>query len=151
MARRGFSWVVVAMLLVGASTASAGNATDELADAVRKAEIAFAKTMADRDHEAFVAFLAQETVFFAGDTELRGEAAVAEAWKRFFEGPDAPFSWHPEVVSVLDSGTLGLSSGPIFDPAGNRVGTYNSVWRRKGDGDWEIVFDRGCPRCGNDE
>ena len=47
-------------------------------------------------------------------------------------------------MAVLDSGRLGLSSGPVFDPAGERVGTFNSVWRRT-EGEWKIVFDKGCP------
>jgi hypothetical protein len=49
------------------------------------------------------------------------------------------------VVQVLESGTLGISSGPVRDPAGNRVGTFNSVWRLEADGKWKIIFDKGCP------
>ena len=72
---------------------------------------------------------------------------MAAAWKPLFDSPQAPFSWQPEAVAVLDSGDLGLSSGPIFDPEGKRVGTFNSVWRRNEDGSWRVVFDRGCPPC----
>jgi ketosteroid isomerase-like protein len=120
-------------------------AGDDAQDGLRAVETAFAATMANRDLEAFVEFLDDETVFFAGDRELRGSRAVANAWAPFFEAEAAPFSWRPEVVSVLDSGTLGLTSGPIFGPDGDRVGTFNSVWRRDANGDWKIVFDRGCP------
>lgn len=59
----------------------------------------------------------------------------------------APFSWDPETVVVLASGTLALSSGPVRNPAGERVGAFNSVWRRQADGRWRIVFDKGCPPC----
>lgn len=118
----------------------------ELAEQVRQREIAFAKSMADRDHAAFASFLSDEAIFGAR-TVLRGKAAVAAAWKPLFEGAAAPFSWQPERVEVLDSGTLGLSSGPIFDPKGNRTGTYNSIWRCEADGVWRIVFDNGCPPC----
>jgi len=119
----------------------------DLASGLRKTEEAFAQTMADRDHEGFVSFLAEETVFFGGSGEIRGKAAVAAAWKPFFEGPQAPFSWEPESATVLDSGTLGLTSGPVYTPDGKRVGTFNSVWRRNGNGQWKVVFDRGCPAC----
>jgi ketosteroid isomerase-like protein len=112
---------------------------------VRSVELAFAKTMADRDHEAFSSFLSEETVFFNGLDPLRGRQVVADAWKPLFEGPQASFSWEPEVVEVLDSGTLALSSGPIKDSAGNRVGTFNSIWRREASGEWRILFDKGCP------
>jgi ketosteroid isomerase-like protein len=119
---------------------------DDLKEQVRKAESAFAKTMADRDHAAFVSALADEAGFF-GRGVLRGKSRVAEGWKRFYEGKDAPFSWAPESVEVLDSGNLGFSSGPVLDPSGKRVGTFNSVWRREQGGRWKIVFDKGCPPC----
>jgi ketosteroid isomerase-like protein len=48
---------------------------------------------------------------------------------------------------VLDSGTLGLTSGPVFDTDGKQFGTFQSTWRRTGDGRWEVVFDKGCPYC----
>ena len=82
-----------------------------------------------------------------GRKTLRGKAAVAADWKRFYDGPRAPFSWKPERVEVLDSGTLGMTSGPVYDENGQRTGTFNSVWRRDEDGRWRIVFDIGCPSC----
>jgi ketosteroid isomerase-like protein len=124
--------------------ATPGNA--ELAEQLRQTESAFAKTMADRDHAAFTSFLADETVFM-GRTTLRGRAAVAAAWKRYYDGARAPFSWKPERVEVLDSGRLGMTSGPVYDENGQRTGTFNSVWRRERDGRWRIVFDIGCPPC----
>jgi ketosteroid isomerase-like protein len=129
----------LAVLLAGPET----NA--ELREQVRQAEIAFARTMAARDHAGFVTFLADETVFM-GRTTLRGKAAVAEPWKRFYEGAE-PFSWEPDRVEVLDSGRLGITSGPVRDPSGSRTGTFNSVWRREDDGRWRIIFDIGCPPC----
>jgi ketosteroid isomerase-like protein len=120
--------------------------TDPVAD-LRATEKAFARTMADRDHAAFASFLAEEAVFFGREGEIRGAPAVAAAWEPFFAGPDAPFSWQPDTATVLESGTLGLTSGPVFAPDGRRIGTFNSVWRREPDGTWRIVFDRGCPDC----
>ena len=142
------AWRSVAVSLVLAALPCLGSAQSnaELQAQVRERERAFAKTMADRDHGAFVSFLADETVFF-GKGPLRGKKAVAEAWKGFYEGPKAPFSWEPDAVEVLDSGQLALSSGPVHDPEGKRVGTFNSVWRREADGQWRIVFDKGCPPC----
>lgn len=138
---------VILLLPVLAALAGPAAAThEELAAQVRAAETAFARSMADRDHAAFVSHLSEEAVFFSGRV-LRGKAAVASDWKRFYEGPKAPFSWEPEHVQVLDSGTLALSSGPVRDPGGKRVGTFNSIWRLESDGRWKIVFDNGCPPC----
>jgi ketosteroid isomerase-like protein len=114
---------------------------------VENIERAFAKTMADRDFEAFRAFLSDEAVFFAGETPIRGAQAVAEAWQPYFEGPEAPFSWEPETVVVLDSGDLALSSGPVRNPAGDRVATFTSVWRLVAEGQWRIVLDKGNRYC----
>ena len=130
-----------------ASTPSTTASIDSLRDEVRKAEIAFARTMAARDHAAFVTFLADEAIFVGPRRTLRGRQEVAEGWKRLYEGPQAPFSWAPQQVEVIASGTLALSSGPVKDPSGKRVGTYNSTWRREPDGAWKIVLDNGCPEC----
>ncbi len=119
----------------------------ELAEEVAATERAFARTMAERDHAAFATFLAEDTVFFSGPEPLRGKRAVAAGWQRFFESPAAPFSWEPEQVQALDSGTLALSSGPVRDPDGRVIGSFTSIWRREAPGVWRIVFDKGNPAC----
>jgi ketosteroid isomerase-like protein len=86
-------------------------------------------------------------VFFSGTTALRGRQTVADTWKPYYEQTDAPFSWRPELVEVLDSGTLALSSGPVFDPDGKQVATFNSIWRLEAPGQWRIVFDKGSAAC----
>jgi ketosteroid isomerase-like protein len=135
------------IFFLGEVTASDQPGAIEPSQQVADTERAFAKTMARRDFEGFVSFLADETIFFSGTTPLRGKQAVADAWKSYYEKPDAPFSWEPEHVEVLDSGTLALSYGPVYDAAGKRVATFNSVWRLEANGQWRIVFDKGCGEC----
>lgn len=120
---------------------------DALVAQVRAAETAFAATMAARDHAAFGTFLAEETVFFGARGPLRGAAAVKEAWHRFFTAPEAPFSWRPETVEVLDSGALALTAGPVFDPKGRHIADFQTIWRLEPDGKWRVVFDRGNDVC----
>ena len=107
--------VLGAVLLCAAPPAAhAQEGAGERAAAARDVEareIAFARTMADRDFEAFMTFLADEAIFFAGDRPIRGADAIGDAWRSFCEGEAAPFSWHPEVVEVLESGELAISSG----------------------------------------
>ncbi len=134
------------LLSLAPAAGSPSPAAEELREQLRQTEVAFAKTMADRDHAAFTSFLSEEAVF-VGRTVLRGRAAVAAGWKRFYEAPQAPFAWEPERVELLESGTLGVTSGPVHDSAGLRIGTFNSVWRREADGRWLIVIDIGCPPC----
>src|SRR5262245_23382910 len=117
-----------------------------LAEQVRATEIAFAKTLADRDVKAFRAMIAPDVIWLA-NVPLRGPEQVVKNWQKFFDAPQPPFSWSPETVEVQDGGKLALSTGPVFNPAGKRVATYTSIWRREPSGEWKIIFDRGCPAC----
>lgn len=139
--------LVAAFLLATQVGVAQESGHEALEREVMETERAFARTMVERDHAAFVGFLADEAVFFAGDRPLRGRQEVAEAWKPFYDGPDAPFSWTPEQVEVLASGTLALSTGPVHDPGGRLVGRFTSIWRREAPGTWRIVFDKGCEVC----
>ena len=109
------------------------------------AESSFAASMAHRDLKAFAAHVSPEAVFFSDTAALRGKESVIEAWRKFFVDRKAPFSWRPETVEVLSSGTLALTSGPVHDPAGKLIGTFTSIWRREADRTWRIIFDKGCP------
>jgi ketosteroid isomerase-like protein len=145
------------ILLLGIPTLIAGVAgrlrargrSPSQSNAVAEAEGAFAASMAARDIKAFAARLADEAIFVGGATGpvLRGKAAIVDGWRKFFEGPAAPFSWEPDLVEVLESGTLALSCGPVRDPAGPVIGRFNSVWRLENDGAWRVVFDKGSPVC----
>lgn len=141
------AWIATIVALPVAMAKSPVDLTKLQAD-LRAAETAFAKTMADRDHAAFSRFISDEAVFFGRNGEIRGREAVVEAWAPLFEGKDPPFSWRPEVAVVVESGGLGLTSGPVLDPEGKQTGTFNSTWRREKDGSWKVVFDKGCPPCG---
>jgi len=136
--------VALAVALLAPCPPAWGQGTEQFAVQVRKAETAFAATMASRDHAAFGGFVAEEAIFFGRRGPLRGRAAVLEGWRPLFEGPTAPFSWKPEVVEVLASGTFALSSGSVWDPEGKQIGTFNSIWRRDADGRWRVIFDKGC-------
>jgi ketosteroid isomerase-like protein len=139
----GLTLVFLTGVTAGVAPSGAGGQVDGSAAEVEAREIAFAKTMADRDLEAFLSFVSPEAVFFNGNEPLRGREAIARAWAPFFDGPVAPFSWHPDLTEVLESGGLALSSGPVLDPSGEEVGRFNSIWRKDADGQWRVVFDKG--------
>lgn len=140
------SLVAIALLIMMTPDGTGqGQTASRLAAEVREAERAFAKSMADRDHGAFTSFLAEDAVFLSPDRALRGRREVAEGWRPFFDGPTAPFSWEPERVEVTPGGTLAISTGPVRDPDGTRIGTFTSTWRRETDGRWLVVLDSGCP------
>lgn len=149
--RRLTPWLGLTALcgsLVGCASAPAPAATTGAArDAVFAAERAFARSMAQRDLEAFARHVSPEAVFFTTPDPLRGREAVVQYWSRWYAGPQAPFSWEPEQVEVLDSGTLAISSGPVRNPQGKLVARFTSVWRLEADGQWRVVFDKGNAAC----
>lgn len=110
---------------------------------VRATEAAFAQSMAERNHARFAQFIADEAIFFTPKEPLRGKQQVVDGWKRFFQSKDAPFSWRPDKVEVLASGKLALSTGLVFDPAGNLIAHFTSIWRQEAPGVWRIIFDKG--------
>lgn len=137
----------VSLMLGCATGPNEAPSNADLVQQVSNTERAFARTMADRDLAAFGRYLSDEAVFFSGPTPLRGKPQVIAFWQRFYEKPQAPFSWEPTEVVVLDSGTLALSSGPVHNPAGKQIATFTSIWRLEAPGVWRIVFDKGNDFC----
>jgi ketosteroid isomerase-like protein len=137
---------------IGITARPAAQATQGGPNPQRVADVerAFAATLAKRDATAFASFVSEEAIFMGSADAprvLRGRQAVVESWQQYFEGPTPPFSWEPDIVEVIDSATLALSSGPVHDPTGGVIGRFNSIWRLEPDGRWRIVFDRGSPVC----
>ena len=129
-----------------ASIASSGGSAN-LDEQVKAAELAFAKTMADRDHAAFSTFISDEAVFISSGKQVRGKEAISADWKKFYVSPRAPFSWKPDLVEVLPSGTLAYSTGPVSNPDGKTFARFNSIWRLEAPGVWRVIFDSGSEVC----
>jgi ketosteroid isomerase-like protein len=134
-------------ILLGCSNVSRQPNTEDLKQQVIETERAFAATMANRDFTAFKTFVSSEAVFFSGAKPLRGAQQVADWWRRYYKDSTAPFSWQPDKVEVLDSGTLALSTGPVFDGDGKLISTFTSIWRLEAPGHWRIIFDKGNKVC----
>lgn len=132
-----------ALLLAACGSTPTKADTAALRDLVEQTELSFARSMADRDFATFEALLSDEAVFLHEGGALRGKAAISAVWKPYFAPQQAPFSWKPERVEVLDSGTLAQTSGPVLNPQGQVIGRFHSVWRREKSGGWRIVFDDG--------
>jgi len=134
-------------LLAACAAAPVQPGVAEARQQVFATERAFAKTMADRDLRAFSEFIAAEAVFYSGPAPLRGRQQIVERWQRYYAGAAAPFSWEPQDVEVLESGTLALSSGPVRDAQGKLIARFTSIWRREAPATWRIVFDKGSEVC----
>ena len=151
MTIRLLAFALPTLLLAACATAPGTTARIDAATAaqlekeVAAIERAFAKTMADRDHAAFASFIAEDASFRNSKGPVIGKAAIAADWKRFYEGPQAPFAWEPDVVTVQADGRQALSTGPVRDAQGKVTFRFMSVWRRQTDGRWLIVLDQGVP------
>ena len=64
-------------------------------------------------------------------------------WAPLSDGENAPFSWHPETVVVLESGNLALSTPPMTSEPGKVYSYYASIWCREEPGVWRVIFDKG--------
>lgn len=133
----------------GVAAAPSWPAADEIARRVeeaRAAETAFAAAFAARDVAGFRRLLAPDTIWM-GKAPLHGPDAVMQAWNGLLTSAKPPFSWLPDLVLVLPSGDLARTTGPVLDPEGKITARFQSVWRRKPTGGWEIVFDFGTEVC----
>ncbi|MEO7494421.1 MAG: helix-turn-helix domain-containing protein [Massilia sp.] len=143
------TWLACISLATLTACATAVHAPDNAAlkRQVADTERAFAATMKARDHAAFTTFLSDEAVFYSGPTPLHGKQLVAAFWKKLYDKPEAPFSWEPDEVEVLASGTLAMSSGPVYNRDGKLISRFSSIWRQEAPGVWKIVFDHGWEVC----
>ena len=117
--------LLAACLMLAAAAGNAGDSNQDLRKQVMAAERAFVATMKARDFEAFTRFVADEAIFFSPQGNLRGKQAIVKGWRPYYDKPQAPFSWEPEEVEVVESGTLAYSGGPIYDPTGRKIGLFN--------------------------
>lgn len=125
----------------------------DLQESLRQTETAFAVSVADKDWDQFVSFIADEAIFVAGAV-LRGKQAILDGWAVFFQEGAPKLIWRPEIVEIQEDGELGMTQGPFTveqpGPDGtvlSQSGSFNSVWERQADGSWKVIFDAGCPPC----
>ena len=112
-----------------------------------EAETGFAKSMAERDFEAFGSFIDEHAVFINGGKPLRGKQEILNHWQAFFVDAEAPFAWKPVIVEVSASNGLGYTEGPVLLANGSTIATFYSTWQLKSDGTWKVVFDNGHDTC----
>lgn len=137
------------VMALSASTAALAGSADQ--QAVRCVEIAFSRSVENRDAAAFTALLDADTRFISSSV-LRGPDEVSAAWAGFFEEQGPQLKWRPWVVEVAATGDLAWSRGPYRMRGQNEQGEqleawgiYNSVWRKDAAGEWKILFDAGNP------
>ena len=105
-------------------------------------ELAFARAaQEDGQWTAFREYAAPGALLFG-----QNGAIEAAPWLREQEDPPAAVAWEPYRVWSSCDGSLAVTQGGFREPEG-QVGTFNTVWQRQRDGDYEYVFDFGVPQA----
>jgi ketosteroid isomerase-like protein len=139
---------LIALALTLASCASVSESSYEpSALTLAEAETGFAKSMADRDFEAFGSYIDEQAVFINGGKPLRGKQEILDHWQAFFVEVEAPFVWKPVIAEVSAANGLGYTEGPVQLANGSTIATFYSTWQLKSDGKWKVVFDNGYDTC----
>jgi ketosteroid isomerase-like protein len=119
-----------------------------LAVALRGADAAFARSVSDRDEEAFRGFLAEEAIFVGARGLLQGRETVVARWRRFLDKDGPSLRWAPTGADGAASGDLGWTVGNARyegkDAAGKPLvddSRYLTVWARRPGGPWQVVMD----------
>lgn len=118
-------------------------------EAVRQADIAWAKIAASRDIDAFMAMVADDAHFVSGGQLVTGKDAIHNEWGGLFRDLTTTVTWEPEYAR--GSGDLGYTIGTyVFRGAKageswERRGRYLTEWQRGKDGKWRAIADIGSP------
>ncbi len=119
---------------------------------LRQTELDFAKAFADRSPRRFAEFVADDARFTSAGKLREGKAAILEQWTRMMQNLDLTLTWSPDMVQLSQAGDLGFTSGPYEVSVKLKDGTiahergrFASVWRRRPNGSYQIIFDIGSP------
>jgi ketosteroid isomerase-like protein len=143
--------VCVVLAIASMAAQAPGPDLKAAADQIVKSDAAFAQSVAEKNREKFLSFIAEVTTFSGGTAnELHGRDAVMKGWADFF-APDGPtLSWTPIKGEVIGAGDVGYTTGrSVFRQKGadgkvtERRGQYVTIWKKQADGSWKVVFDTG--------
>jgi ketosteroid isomerase-like protein len=117
------------------------------ADLLRKLEADFAKAVAERGHDAFVSYFAEDGVELedGGGVKTKADMLQEAAWPA-----DLSLTWAPVKAEMAGSGDMGYTYGNYVlrskDKGGKivaRYGKYTSIWKKQKDGSWKVALDMG--------
>ncbi len=140
---------VVFLLIAGflAAVSFAQEKTLTGSELLVKLEADFARAVAERGHDAFVSYFAEDGV------ELQEGGGITTKEDMRKEGPWPPdmlLTWTPVKAEMAASGDLGYTYGNYVlkskDKDGKLIthyGKYTSIWKKQKDGSWKVAVDMG--------
>ena len=140
------------LLLASALTSCAHIGADSASDskrALRAADSALQKAVADKNLEDIVAFYAEGAVLLpTAEPIVVGKSAIRDEWQHILEIPDFQNKAALTKIEVASGGDMAYSLGTYAatmlgedGKIATEPGKWLSVWKRQADGTWLIVAD----------
>ncbi len=113
-------------------------------EAIRAADIAWAKTAEAKDVDGCTSYLAEDFAM-VGAPNLEGKADFHNFWTEEFSKEGREISWVTDKVVVADSGDLAYALGTVENTSvidgetRTNKSTFLAVWKKQPDGNWKVV------------
>jgi len=146
--------IALAMAPVGCAPVPADDTAVRKAQAAEEAAILkldadWAKTAANKDADAWVAFYADGAAVLPPNAKLiTGKPAIRKAIGEFLGLPGLSLTWQPTKAEVSKSGDLAYLYGAYSMTSKNEkgdpmtdVGKLVEVWKKQPDGSWKCIVD----------
>ena len=149
MRRGSRNLLLLAVLAMAVTTTLAKSSASNAAEAIKKADDAWAAAAATKDVDKSASFCAPDAAILVPNAPAaEGKEAIHKWFQETFGVPNFKLLWHATVTDAARSGDLGYSSGKYelsyTDPSGKTVsdhGKYVTVWQKQQDGSWKVVRD----------
>ena len=117
--------------------------------ALRQADADWAKTVAEKNADAFAAFCTADGVIMPPNTPaVNGTDAIRTWVTTTMAMPGFAVTWEPTSAEVAASGDIGYTLGSftyqMTMPDGstmNDSGKYATIWKKQADGTWKVAVD----------
>jgi len=119
---------------------------------ILEADRAFAQATAANGAEGWVSYFAYDGIMVSSRGVIAGHDSIRAVMTPAFADSTYTLRWEPTHAEIAASGDLGYTLGRYESQrvgAGGAVvsqtGSYLTVWRRGGDGEWKVAVDIGNP------
>jgi len=141
--------VLLAVLAIAVTTSLAKSGSSKAADAIKKADDAWAAAAAAKDADKSASFCAPDAAILVPNAPAaEGKDAIRKWFQDTFSVPNLKLLWHATSTDAAKSGDLGYSTGKyelsFTDPSGKTVsdhGKYVTVWKKQADASWKVIRD----------
>jgi len=138
----------------GGNSTAASQGGEDAKEAVEQAEEAVLAAFQAKDAERLATHYSEDaTVMLAGQDPAKGRQAIAESLGGFMKDENFSIDFSNDATQVAASGDLAYTRGsytvsythPQTKQKATERGSYVSVFKKGGDGEWKVVEDIATP------